>query len=502
MKLASRFRVSLLLLLASAFAEDLVISQNTIESSGDTRIRQNLIVNDGVFYSIDKGMTHNFYNDITINGKFFITNKEVKKGMTTDVIGTTAAIVNNGWIVLDDGNATSAPTYDWYGGSFENNGMVWFAGIGATGGCTFAIQPKKDFNNRGTIILYQYDTRSGGTSHLGLDGKTINNDGTICIYQNIFFQGSIIQGNGCWDVGLDSNFWATNVNTRYISEDQLIYLSTSSSSIRIDNYPPNKPIHIAGWGNNNLIGLNTAIQSFSYDGDNLFIKHGSYTYQIVIGPGYDPSLISIGKADWGSGVGTSSNGGIFYSGPPPQTGRPAKCNECPKPPRAPTDTSDPNESTTMTSSWTGTFTKTETYTDTAGGTDTVVVEVPTNSEITITSTGSDTTRKTINETDTVGGNDAVIVVLPISNNSQTTVTSTWTGIYSTTVTETDTLGGTDTVIVELPSKVKTITSTRTHYTVTSITLTTTTTTTSHTSVPPTTTVTVTHTRGRLLRFFM
>ena len=182
MKISLKLVIRSLLFVASALAaDDLVISQNTIVSTGDTLIRQNFIVNSGVFYSIDYGMTHNFYNDITINGKLYITNKIVRTGMTCDVIGTTANIVNNGWIVLDDTNATSAPTYDWYGGSFENNGMVWFAGIGNTGGSTFAIQPKGSFINTGTIILYQTVRRSGGTSHLGLDGKTITNDGTVCI---------------------------------------------------------------------------------------------------------------------------------------------------------------------------------------------------------------------------------------------------------------------------------------------------------------------------------
>ncbi|KAK6453725.1 Hyphally-regulated cell wall protein, partial [Scheffersomyces xylosifermentans] len=326
---------SLLLLLSSVLADDLVISENTIVSTGPTRIYQNVIVNSGVFLSYDKGTTHNFYEDVIINGRLYVTNKEVTTGMTVDLVGTDNKCINNGWIVLDDGNATSAPTWNWNGGSFENNGMVWFAGIGTSGGCTFGIQPRDSFINRGTIIFYQYNSRTGGTAHIGLDGQTITNDGTVCIYQDIFFQASIVQGNGCWDVGLSSNFWATNVNTRYMSEGQLIYLSTSSSTIRIDTYPTNKPLHVAGWGNNNVVGFSTVIQSFEYDGNTLFITTGGFTYQVVIGPGYDTSLMRIRRADWGPGAAYLDNGGISYSGPPPQSGRPSQCNECPAPPQAP-----------------------------------------------------------------------------------------------------------------------------------------------------------------------
>ncbi|KAK6457469.1 Hyphally regulated cell wall protein N-terminal-domain-containing protein [Scheffersomyces xylosifermentans] len=295
--------------------------------------------------------------------------------------------------------------------------MVWFAGIGNTGGSTFAIQPYGSFINRGTISLYQYNSRLGGTSHLGLDGHTITNDGTVCIYQNIFFQGSIVKGNGCWDVGLDSNFWATNVNTRYMSEGQLIYLSTTASSIRIDTYPPNLPLHIAGWGNNNDIGLSTHINNFRYDGLNLSITSGTYIYQLVIGPGYDSSLMRIGPAHYGSGIGTIANAGILYSGPPPHSERPSQCNECPKPPKAPTDTFVPNETTTVTTTWTGTYTTTETYTDTEGGTDTVVIEIPTtsNSQTTITTTWTGTTTRTIIETETVSGTDTVIIEIPTTS---------------------------------------------------------------------------------------
>ncbi|KAK6456635.1 Hyphally-regulated cell wall protein, partial [Scheffersomyces xylosifermentans] len=118
--------------------------------------------------------------------------------------------------------------------------------------------------------FYQHNPRTGSTTHLGLDCSTITNDGTVCVYQAIFMQASIVEGNGCWDVGLGSNFFATNVDTRYMSECQVIYLGTPSSSLRIDVYRQNQPIHVAGWGNNNVIGSNAPITAFYYDGTNLF----------------------------------------------------------------------------------------------------------------------------------------------------------------------------------------------------------------------------------------
>ncbi|KAK6455941.1 uncharacterized protein RJT20DRAFT_129327 [Scheffersomyces xylosifermentans] len=260
-----------------------------------------------------------------------------------------------------------------------------------------------------------------------------------------------------------------------MSEGQIIYLSTTASSIRIDCYPPNVPIHIAGWGNNNVIGLSSCIDNFRYDGVNLFLTHGSYIYQIVIGPGYDPTLMRIGQANYGSGVGTISKAGILYSGPVPH-GRPSQCNECPPPPRAPTDTLDPtttqkttqttsNSQTTISSSWTGSTTKTVTATDTAGGIDTVIVEIPSATQ-TQTQTQAQTT-------------------------PQITIISTWTGTITTTITEIDTVGGTDTVVVVVPpSGVDPVTK----YITTSVVQTVTTTTTG-TSTLPRVTVTVTKTKG-------
>ncbi|KAK6456640.1 Hyphally regulated cell wall protein N-terminal-domain-containing protein [Scheffersomyces xylosifermentans] len=518
MKVTFRQAVASLLLLSSALA-DVVISQNTIVSSGDTLINDNFFVNSGVFYSIDRGMTHNWYKDITINGKLYVTNRDIKTGMTIDVCGTTGQITNNGWIVLDDGNATSAPTFDWYGGSFTNYGSVWFAGIGNTGGSTFAIQPAGPFNNNGTISLYQYNSRSGGTSHLGLDDHVITNTGTVCIYQNIFFQGSSVIGDGgCWDVGLNSNFWATNVNTRTMSEGQLIYLSTSSSSLRIDSYPPNIPIHVAGWGNNNVIGLSTVINSFTYDGNSLYITSGGYTYNLVIGPGYNPSLMSVGSANYGSGVGTIGKAGIMYSGPPPQVGRPSQCHACPPPPHAPSDTSVPNPTNVATSSWTGTFTTSTTILAPAGGTDTVVVEVPTtsNAQQTKTKTWTGTKTKTVTKTATPGGTDTVIIEIPSPTTNAPTTTTPTTAPTTTiaasscspatvTVTNSVSVPVTVTATVSVPVTVTVTTGFITYTTnvkcsVASVTVTSVSTMTSQATVP--TTVVVTTTKAAPLRFFL
>ncbi|KAK6456625.1 Hyphally-regulated cell wall protein, partial [Scheffersomyces xylosifermentans] len=133
------------------------------------------------------------------------------------------------------------------------------------------------------IFLYQYNSRRGGTSRLGRDGSTITNDGTVCLFQNNYDQNSIVEGDGSWDVGYDSNFEASNLNTIPIQEGQLIYLSTPSSSLRIDTNNQNVPLHVAGWGNNNVIGLMSQIDSFSYDGEILSIISGLIHIKLTLG---------------------------------------------------------------------------------------------------------------------------------------------------------------------------------------------------------------------------
>ena len=430
------------------------ISTNTLISTGDTLYTDDYTIDKGVYLAIDSGYTHNFYGDLTINGMLYISDKNHHSGLTCDFIGTSNVLTNYGELVLNDLNGTSAPTFDYYGGQFYNYGNVWFAGIGNTGGSTFAIQPYGTFVNEGTITFYQSVSRSGGTTHLGLDDKEITNDGTVCLYQHIYFQGSNIDGTGCYDVGLDSVFWVTNAYSRKIAETQTILLSTSSSSLRIDLYNPSFSYKVAGWGNGNTIGFSGVIKSFQYNVDTLTIVSGGFTYTIVIGTGYDQSKMAIGTANFGMGAGGSlPKFGLIYSAPPPDSSRPSVCAVCPSIPSPPNGK--PNGQTTSTSTWTGTFTSTTTKTATQGGTDTVIVEVPTNSQTTQTSTWTGTYTTLTTVTATQGGTDTVIVEVPTSSKPTSssiesvtstktetltrphvtvTITTTWTGTYLTTIT--------------------------------------------------------------------
>ena len=453
-----------LLGVTKVIAATVEISKNTLISTGDTLYRDDYIINAGVYLAIDSGLTHNFYADLTVYGMLYISDRNKRTGMTSLFTGTSNTLKNYGDIVLNDLNGTSAPTFNWNGGNIYNYGNMWFAGIGHTGGSTYNVRPRVTFINEGTITFYQSVSRSGGNAHIGPDDSDVTNDGTVCVYQQIFYQGSNVFGTGCFDVGLDSNFWVTNANYRTIAETQTILLSTSSSSLRIDLYRPTFSYRVAGWGNGNVIGFSGTIRSFTYSGDTLTIQAGSYTYTVIIGTGYDASQMVIGAADFGRGAAVAnSNFGLLYPPAPPDSGRPSVCAICPSIPNPPNGID--NDQTTTTSTWTGTFTTTITATDTQGGTDTVIVEVPSNSQTTTTSTWTGTVTSTITETDTQGGTDTVIIVVP--TNSQTTTTSTWTGTVTSTITETDTQGGTDTVIIVVPTNSQTTTTSTWTGTVTS-----------------------------------
>jgi hypothetical protein len=342
-----------LLGLTKVNAATVEITANTLISTGDTLYFDNLVIDAGVYLAIDSGYTHNFYADLTVKGQLYISDRNHVTGITSDVFGSSNTVTNYGQIVLNHLNGTSAPTYDWYGGNFYNYGNLWFAGIGNTGGSTFAIQPANTFLNKGTITFYQSVSRTGGTTHIGLDDRSITNDGTVCLYQHIYFQGSNIGGTGCYDIGLNSNFWVTNAKSRQIAQSQTLLLSTSSSSIRIDLYNPTFSYTIAGWGNGNTIGFSGTIRSFTYNIDTLSIKAGVYTYTIKIGTGYDATKMVIGSANFGQGAALlNTNFGLLYPPAPPNPSRPSVCAICPSIPAPPNG----NVQTTVTSTWSGSYT--------------------------------------------------------------------------------------------------------------------------------------------------
>ncbi|CAH2355022.1 hypothetical protein CLIB1423_20S02278 [[Candida] railenensis] len=454
-----------LALLGLTSVNALTVSKNTLISTGDTSFNEDVTINAGDFLAIDSGYTHNFLKDLFVYGTLYISDKQKHSGITCDLIGS-GTYKNYGEVVLNHLNGTSAPTFSWQGAYFYNYGDMWLAGIGNTGGSTMNIRPTNYFYNSGTITLYQSGTRTGGTCRLGKDGGSITNDGTVCLQQNIYDQYSSISGSGCFDIGINSNFHITNSHLYTISEAHTFLLSSSSSSLRIDNYKPSQRFHVAGWGNNNVIGFNCKIKSFTYSGDTLSIVVGSYTYYIVIGTGYDSTKMRIGAADYGSGSCklSNTNFGLLYSGAPPSSARPSTCKACPaipNPPACASSTSSPNPTKTITSTVPGgKATSTVTKTQTHGGTDTVIVEIPsscttstkkgkttstkctTSTKIGKTSSTKCTTSTKIGKasstgcttTTRIGTSSSTGTITTTINHVTVTITTTWTGEYTTTET--------------------------------------------------------------------
>ncbi|SCV99300.1 LAFE_0A00122g1_1 [Lachancea fermentati] len=328
-------RLNLLLLISSCltvFTNALKVTSKTVVNKGDTLYTDAVTIDENAYLAIITGYTHNFYSDLTVNGALYIGDYNKRhSGITVDVIGTKNVVTNNGIIVVDNRNATSAPTYDWSGAAFYNYGNLFFNGRGDTGGSTYWINPYSTFVNEGIIMYSQTVSRSGGSMHLGRDDSTITNDGTICLINALYFQGSTITGNnGCINIGQNSNMWVTNTNTRKLS-GQTIYMSSTSSSLRIDAYPPGFTFKIRGFQNGNVIGSSTAISSFSYDETSgiLTMSVGSYRYSLDIGTGYDSSKFYTANANYGYGVGTVFSGGLYYNGAVSDE-MPNECKACPE----------------------------------------------------------------------------------------------------------------------------------------------------------------------------
>lgn len=409
----------------------LTVSKKLHISTGDTSFNEDVTIDAGKLLAIDSGFTHNFLKDLSVYGTLYISDKQKNSGITCGLTGS-GTYKNYGSVVLNNLNGTSAPTYLLLGSNFYNYGDMWLAGIGNTGGSTMNIRPKKYCYNLGTITFYQSGSRTGGTCRLGKDGGSFTNDGTVCLHQNIFKQFSSISGSGCFDIGINSNFHITNSHLCTISESHTFILSSSTSSLRIDNYKPAQKFHVAGWGNNNVIGFNCKIKSFSYSGDTLSIVVGSYTYSIVIGTGYDAKKMRIGAADYGLGCNLSNtNFGLLYSGDCPSSTRPSTCKPCPVIPNPPACGSSTSTATTAT--------KTSTSTAPTGETTTCTTDSTSTSTSSSTDPSTSTTVGTSSSTDpststSVGISTSTGTITTTKNHVTITITTTWTGEYTTTET--------------------------------------------------------------------
>lgn len=102
---------------SAVYRSPYTVSSDTILDVGDTIFQDKVTVDSNAYLAIISGYTHDFYSDLTVNGALYIGDAKHVTGITVDVIGSSNVVTNNGVIVVDHRNGTSAPTYDFYGSS-------------------------------------------------------------------------------------------------------------------------------------------------------------------------------------------------------------------------------------------------------------------------------------------------------------------------------------------------------------------------------------------------
>ncbi|KAK6197838.1 uncharacterized protein RJT21DRAFT_128311 [Scheffersomyces amazonensis] len=289
--------------------------------------------NNGIYYCQNIGGYPYFQKD-------HISGSTYKLNEGTDVGG----FINSGTFVYNDNNtACSQPTYTIHGHYFINEGTFIMAGSQACDGSTNSIKPFGIFHNTGVLSYFQYFMTTGNapSTYWGSDSAcstnvaTVVNNGSLCLWNNNpVYQNSPYAGNGCIDIGNQSTFVMRCQHM--FGQDgvlQTILLSTNTSVLYIQNpedasRPPATPYILSGWGNKNQLTINSGSPTWTYDGNILTITVPHNKFQFIIGPGYDPNLIS-----WSNGKSCNNLGlsgaRFVYNAPPPDSSRPSACLVCP-----------------------------------------------------------------------------------------------------------------------------------------------------------------------------
>ena len=328
MKLFSLIAASLVYFIASAYGATTTFTSNTV-ITGNANFASGtpVVIADDVFVAYDNKngpITNNYRDNVHILGELFIGDSGVHTGMS---VYFNKDFRNDGNLVLDASNETSAPSFYFLGDNFLNNGNIFMVGIGNTGGVTMNVWNSGTVVNNGIISYYHTLSRNGGTSYLGRSGNDVTNDGTVCLYKMNMYQSSDVSGTGCYSVGEDSLLLYENPNRNPLASTQTVYLEKPNSQIRIGPYNMANTLKVAGWGDGNIIGFESSVSSFAYSGSILTVIAGGRTYKFDIGPNYNPALMSIGGG-FSSG-GFYITGHIKYAGAPTDTSRPAVCDICP-----------------------------------------------------------------------------------------------------------------------------------------------------------------------------
>lgn len=144
--------------IATALGATTTYTSNTVVTSSayypaDTSV----VVAPGMYLAFDnknRQILNNFYGPVTVNGELYIGDTGTNTGMS---VYFNSDFTNNGNVVLNAINETSAPSFYFQGSSsnFLNNGNLFMVGIGNTGGVTMNVWSGGTVVNNGVITYYQ-----------------------------------------------------------------------------------------------------------------------------------------------------------------------------------------------------------------------------------------------------------------------------------------------------------------------------------------------------------
>ncbi|CCD26649.1 uncharacterized protein NDAI_0I00800 [Naumovozyma dairenensis CBS 421] len=309
------------LLATSTFAYE--VSTNTV-LDGSVPTGEPVVVDSDAYLALIHGSTQTFSNDLTVNGGLYISDSNTADaGMT---LTTNGNLENTGIIVVDNRNATTGMEATIGGSTFRNDGQMFFAGSYKGTSNAFNINPSTSLINTGTI---QFSQDAIGSSEADLKSESITNDGTICLQNMKSIIQSDVNGNGCFDIGVNSMYVIQGKDTA-IATNQTFYLSSTTSSLYSESNALTDNIIVRGFGNGNTLTFRTSVVSSSYDSETGILSVNLFPFiyhDYNIGLGYDSSLFQV-KSVSNSITPDLINNGLAYLGPPPTSSRPAVCSVC------------------------------------------------------------------------------------------------------------------------------------------------------------------------------
>ena len=234
---------------------------------------------------------------------------------------------NNGTVVVDDRNSTTAGTWKidnhlFSSSSFINTGSMMFT---SSHGDTIEIGSEA-VTNTGYIYSKGVSANMPQIFKIGNLANPWYNTGTICLANTSFDLENPIHGGGCITVGENSKFDIGGIDV----QQQTVYLSDSTSVLKVTH---GQDVRVYGLGNGNgFLTPLLAFESFKYDALT-GILHATIGFGDVlhisanIGKGYNSSLFEVVETFEFQGTKYTNYNYLRYNGKPPQKA-PDICQPC------------------------------------------------------------------------------------------------------------------------------------------------------------------------------